>query len=61
MISVNRHLHDRDRTRTKSLHDCIDVLCLNTVYDKVAAPRDQVPVLHDLNVGLAQAQYMSSL
>jgi hypothetical protein len=55
------HLHGRDRTRTKRLHDGVNVLRLDAVDYEVAAPGDQVAVLHDLNVGLAQAQYMSSL
>jgi hypothetical protein len=51
----------RDPTGTESLHDCINILCLYAVNDKIAASRNEVAVQHNLNVGLAQAQYVSLL
>jgi hypothetical protein len=53
--------YNRDHTRTKGFHNGIHVLCFDTVYYKVAAAGNEVAVLHDLNVGLAQAQYVSLL
>lgn len=46
-----------DHTRAESLHDRINVLCLNTVNDEVAAAGHKMASLHNLNVGLAQSQY----
>lgn len=43
-------------TRTKGLHDRIDILGLNAVNDVVAAPRHEMAVLHDFHSGLAQSQ-----
>jgi hypothetical protein len=39
-------------TGTKGLHDGVDVLCLDTVDDVVAAPRDKVAASHNLHSGL---------
>jgi hypothetical protein len=48
----------RHHTWPKGFHNGVNVLRLDTVDDKIAAARDEVAVLHDLNVWLTRSQYV---
>jgi hypothetical protein len=52
-------IHVRQHTRSKGLHDGINVFGLDTVDDKVATPGHEVAVRHNLNIGLAHSQLRS--
>lgn len=60
-VSIVSSESHRCHTRTESLHDSINVLCLDAVDDEVAAPGHKVAVCHDFNIGLEQAQFMISI
>jgi hypothetical protein len=52
-------IHKRQHTRSKGLHDGINVFGLDAVDDEVATPGHEVAVRHDLNIGLAHSQLRS--